>query len=429
MAYIEKRGANSYRIKVNTSSHITGKPAVHFLTYHPKETAPSKVKKELLAVAADFEARVKEGRIYSGEKSTFQDIARLWIRDYVKDNATLKTREEYERMLSRRILPVIGSLPIARISPLTVNDLYRSMIGEGRAASTVRRYHCVVSGVFRFAYKAGIIENNPCDRVTLPKLGRNYKYSIWTEDQIEVFFKALKGHFTTHVRERHRIDSKGNVYPVSAYDVERHISSMYYALFQLSIFSSCRRGEIACLTWEDIDFSRKELSVTKAVSLTKSEGVTIKAPKTSSGVRRITLPQRCISALKEWKKDEIRISFELGSKWEGYSGRDFDKNFIFIQKDSGKMIHADSIGSKFKEIVQYYNDSCEDPADRLPEIRLHDLRHTGASLLIANGVDVVTVSHRLGHAKPSTTMDIYSHAIPLKDQHASDVLDQLIGAN
>lgn len=429
MANITKRGKNSYRIKVNTSSELTGKPAVHYTTYHPQETAPSKIKKELQAAAADFERRVKEGKIYSGEKCSFDEIARLWIRDYVKDNDTVKTVEGYERMLQRRISPAIGSLPIARISPLTINEFYRSMTEEGLAPATVRRYHCVVSGAFKFAYKAGIIESNPCDRVTLPKRGQIYKYQIWTEDQIDIFFAALKGHFTTHVSERHRTDSQGNVYPIAAYDVDRHISSMFYALYQLSIFSSCRRGEIACLTWEDIDFTKKELSVTKAVSLTKAEGLTIKEPKTAAGIRRITLPGRCINALKDWKKEQIRLSFELGSKWEGYSGREFDKNFIFIQKDSGKMIHADTIGNKFKEIVQNYNAGCEDPADRLPEIRLHDLRHTGASLLIANGVDVVTVSHRLGHAKPSTTMDIYSHAIPLKDQHASDVLDKLITAN
>lgn len=426
MATIRKTGENSYQISVYSEMGADGKYKRKFMHYSPKEKAPTKIQKELQTVANEFENRVKKGLIYSGDSTSFSDTAALWIRDYVTDNASQKTKEDYERMLAGRIAPAIGRLPMGKITPLHINDIYRTMINDGLSVSTVKRYHCVVSGVFKFAYKSGLIESNPCDRVTLPRTTSRYKYHIWDEAQIDAFFKALKKQYSTHVSERHRADSSGNVYSVSPYDVDRHISSMFYALYHLCIFSSARRGEIAPLTWEDIDFTKKELSITKAVTHTKAEGYVIKGPKTPSGYRRVTLPDRCLAALKEWKKDQIRLSFELGTAWKGYTGREYDQNFIFIQKDSGKMIHLDTIGSKFHDIVRIYNESCEDPADRLPEIRLHDLRHTGASLLIANNVDIVTVSHRLGHAKPSTTMDIYSHALPLKDQMASDVLDSLI---
>lgn len=426
MAYIKQHSKNTYQITVRNGKDSNGKYIRVTMNYTPKETAPSKIKKEVAAVAADFEKRVQEGRYYSGEKNTFKNVSDLWIRDHVVRNVTPNIAHGYQAMLDNRICPAIGHLPIGRITPLNLNDLYHSMSDDGLAASTIRRYHSVVSGVFKFAYNGGLIEKNPCDRVTLPRVGKRYKYKVWTSEQLEVFFNAVTSQYTFHVLERHRVDSSGNVYRISGYDVEKHLSSMYICLFTLIFFSNARRGEICCLTWEDVDFKSSELSITKAVSCVKGEGLVVKEPKTASGNRRISLPDRCMTALKSWRKEEIRLSFELGTMWEGYTGRDFDKNYIFIQKHSGKMLHVDTISDKFREIVKRYNESCDDPVDRLPEIRLHDLRHTGASLLLSEGVDVITVSHRLGHAKPSTTMDIYSHAFPSKDQEASSALDNMI---
>lgn len=424
MASIQKRGKNSYRISVTAGSDAQGLPIRRTMTYRPKETAESKIRKELQAVAADFERQIQEGRFYDGDKLTFRTMSEKWL-EAVEKNDTRKTADGYRRTLEYRIYDAIGELPMQKVTPLQLQDLYHGMLDQGLSVGTVKRHHAIISGVFKYAYKMDLIQSNPCDRVTLPKGGKRYKYQIWDEQQIDTFFAALRQQYTCHYAERHRTDSGGSVYEIKAYDVEKAVSSMFTAMYMLSIFSSARRGEICPLTWEDIDFSRKELSINKAVSATQ-DGMQIKAPKTEAGYRRITLPDRCLNALREWKKDEIRLSFELGSMWQGFTGREFDRNFIFIQRDSGLMIHVDTITQKFQEIVRRYNDGCEDPADRLPEIRLHDLRHTGASLLLAHNVDIITVSHRLGHAKPSTTMDIYSHAIPSRDREASDVLDRIV---
>lgn len=423
MATIRKRGKN-YQIEVFAGSDDRGLPIRKTMTFHPTETAKTKIEKEVLAAAADFERRIQAGKFYEGDQMRFKDLAEKWLK-VIEKNDTVKTAEGYRRTLENRIYPAIGRIPVGKLTPMHLQDIYHGMIDQGLAIGTVKRHHTIINGALKYAYKMDLIQANPCDRVSLPKSSRHYQYRIWTEDQIDVFFAALKKQYTHHYAERHRTDSGGNVYQIAAYDVESAVSSMFTAMYMLSIFSSCRRGELCPLTWEDIDFIRKEVFIHRAVSATKA-GLQIKPPKTEAGYRRIRLPDRCLQALRDWRKDEIRLSFELGNLWQGYTGKEFDRNFIFIQRDSGLMIHVDTIGSKFREIVRTYNESCEDPADRLPEIRLHDLRHTGASLLLANNVDVVTVSHRLGHAKPSTTMDIYSHAIPSKDQEASDVLDRLV---
>ena len=424
MPSIRKTGKNSYQIEVTAGSDENGRPIRKFMSYRPKATAETKREKELQAVASDFERRIQDGKFYDGDMLQFRKIADRYL-ETIERTDTAHTADGYRSSLENHIYPAIGNLRMAKITPVHIQDIYNGMIDDGLAIGTVRRHHVIVSGVFKYAYKMGLIESNPCDRVTLPKAPRHFQYRIWTEEQIDTFFAALKEQHTYHYAERRRKDSAGNVYRIKAYDVEKAVGSMFTAMYMLAIFSSARRGEICPLTWEDVDFVRKELRINKAVSATKG-GMRIKSPKTEAGVRRITLPDRCLNALKEWRKDQIRLSFELGSMWQGYSGKDFDKNCIFIQRDSGLMIHVDTIGQKFTKIVQTYNEGCKDPADRLPDIRFHDLRHTGASLLLAHNIDVVTVSHRLGHAKPSTTMDIYSHAIPSRDKDASDVLDRIV---
>ncbi|MBR6406958.1 MAG: site-specific integrase [Lachnospiraceae bacterium] len=426
MANIRKRGS-SYQIEVYAGSDEHGRPIRKTMTFHPTATASTKIQKEVQAAAADFERRIHAGKFYEGESMRFRDLADKWL-DVIEKSDEVHTVEGYKSALNNRINPAIGHIPVGKITPIHLQDLYHKMLDDGLKIGTIKRHHSIINGILKYAFKMELIQSNPCDRVTIPKSSKKYNYQIWTSDQIDKFFSALKQQYTHHYAERRRVDKAGNIYTISAYNLETGISSMYTALYTLSIFSSCRRGELAPLTWEDVNFDKKELYIHKAVSITKT-GIIMKPPKTNAGYRRIKIPDRCITALKEWKKDQIRLSFELGSMWEGLTGKDFDKNYIFIQKDSGRMIHVDTIGKKFKNILNEYNKSCKDPSDRLPEIRLHDLRHTGASLLLANNVDVVTVSHRLGHAKPSTTMDIYSHAIPSQDQVASDVLDNLVGSS
>jgi integrase len=123
---------------------------------------------------------------------------------------------------------------------------------------------------------------------------------------------------------------------------------------------------------------------------------------------------------------EKELCLQLGTLWIGERGKKFDENYVFIQLDSGLPLHIDTPTHKFKEVIEMYNRTCENEEDKLPLIHLHDLRHTSATLLISNGVDISTVSHRLGHKHTSVTLDVYSHFLPDKDEEASDTLERLL---
>lgn len=427
MAGIRKRGENSYEIRVYMDGP-DGKAIRRSMTFRPKETAPSKVKKEVAAAAADFERRVRAGAYVSAEVMTFAELADRWYSVYAETNVSLGIREGYRRMLDKKIVPAIGAMELSRITPLVLQDLCDGLAADGKSPSTIRNYFKVIRSVLRAGVMWDILEHNPCERVVLPKLGPRYKYTVWTPEQVKIFLGALQEQYTYHFAERTRTDGSGEAYAVAPYDVEKGISKMFVALFSLMIYSSARRGEICALTWEDVDFRAAEISISKAASTTRSAGQIVKGTKTEAGHRRVAVPKEALAALSAWKVEEMELSMRLGSLWEGFRGPEFNRNYVFIQRHSGRMICADTIGKKFREVVELYNAKQKREKDRLPVIRLHDLRHTGASLMVSSGVDIVTVSHRLGHAKPSTTLDIYSHALPAKDREASEALRDVIEA-
>ena len=183
----------------------------------------------------------------------------------------------------------------------------------------------------------------------------------------------------------------------------------------MAAFSGCRRGELIALDWPDVDFSAGTIRISKSASKT-SDGIIIKETKTSSGIRTINMPDSVMEAARKWKIHQKEMRLALGSAWMG-------ENNVFCQLNGSRM-YPDTVTAKFKDILRNYNAQCA-PADRLPDISLHGLRHTSASVLINQHTDIATVSKRLGHSRTSVTLDIYTHAIQEADKEAAELLDSI----
>ena len=191
----------------------------------------------------------------------------------------------------------------------------------------------------------------------------------------------------------------------------------------LSIFSGCRRGELLALTWRDIDFENSSIQIYKAVAKSKGQMI-LKVPKNKFSVRTLTLPQHVMDMLRQLKQEQREYVLKLGSAWKGKRGKEYDYNFLFTQWD-GILIYPTTPYSDLKKLIRNYNKTAAANA-QLPDITLHDLRHTNATLLIAQNIDVKTVSKRLGHAQTSTTMNIYAHSLQKMDQTASEALESVL---
>lgn len=416
-----KNGITTYLITVSMGRDNNGKKQIETISFRPTKTTPKAIEKELQKFALDFEERVKAGKYFSGEKVTFYDVSKQWEPD-AKENLSTATFESYQGILEKHIYPVIGNLKISKINAMVLQNMVKKWKTEELATASIRRYFAVVSLVFKYAYRLGIIENNPCDRVELPKASAlsNTDIHCFDVDQVNRFLDLVENGFTINHPEK--IRKNGIVLP--AYSEDITFSSQWLAYFHLAIYGGFRRGELIALTWNDIDFDNRTVDINKARSRTK-EGTINKEPKSKAGYREIQLPAECFKVLQIWKKEQRSTMLLLGKDWKGKTGRQFDQNNIFIQIKNGLPMDLSTPSHKFKEIIQMYNSTCTNEADKLPEITLHELRHTSATLLLAHGTDIETVSHRLGHSKASVTLDVYGHALKKMDSTASNTLESI----
>lgn len=427
MANIVQRG-NTFTIKVFVGRDANNKQKFETVTYKPEAKTAAKIKKEVDAYAAMFEDQVKNGKYRSGNKITFAEYYQTWMKDWAVDNITLGTMEGYKRVIEKYFLPVLKDKKIASIR---VGDIQTIIDSRKTKVKTVTLKHMLtsVNSVFRYAYDMDVIDENPCDRVRFARERRKTYNDIhfFTIEQCKTFLNLLDHGFKHDYGCRTRYKKDGTAYSIAAYQAEVQISEQWKSFFYLAVYGGFRRGEIVALTWNDIDFTEHTVSINKAAANTKARGQIIKDTKTASSERVIKLPKVCFEVLAAWKTEQKSLAMKLGSAWQGYRGNEYDNNFVFIQMDNGLNMCLDAPSHKFREVLTYYNDSCEKEEDKLPVIKLHDLRHTSVTQLLAAGVDIETVSHRHGHSNASVTMDVYGHWTEKTDQTASDMLESLFG--
>ena len=420
MARIIKR-SNSYLIRVTCGRDYQGKQIVYNETFRPTKTTPKAQEKEVQAFAQEFERRVRDGEVYTGAYITFAEFAERWKTDWACDHLTQGQQEQYSDTLQRHILPKIGHMKLTAITPLQVQSLVQEW-KTTYAPKTVRRHLTAMNSVFRFAYRLCLIKENPCDRIELPRLQKDTSIHTFSLEQSKTFLKFLSEPYESVHKAHTRKHPNGTTYTVPEYRETHTVPYQFQVYFTLSIVGGFRRGELLALTWNDVNFLKNTISITKAIAHTPHSGDVLKEPKTKSGIRCIIMPQQCMDML--WKLHSLEEEQSHSDQWKALRGSEFNSNFIFIQ-DNGLRMDTKTPSHKFEQILRRYNAGVENEEDKLPVIRLHDLRHCCASLLVAQGCDIMTVSHRLGHADASTTLNRYAHALEAKDAEASDTLTLL----
>ncbi len=433
-----KDGSTSFLIEVYCGRDSEGKRIMKRTTFRPKSTAPTKAQKEAEKFAAQYEEQVLNGELVSGDKVTVSEFVKIWEENWLPAK-TPSVQENYKDVLRLHVLPVIGHMKITAVKAPHIDKIIQTAKAEGRAPSTIRDRFSIINSVFKYAYKKQYIRENPCQRCderppVKMKTGKDIQF--FNGDQSRRFIRdALTMEYEITYGKRGRKSKKtGKEYAVKEYKVKRGVPLQWRIYFMMAVYGTFRRGEMCALTWKDIDEKRRVISIEKAAAMTKKKKY-IKGPKTEAGIRELTMPDEIFVLLKEWKKEQAALCVKLGTAWKGHRNgknddgtRDsFDENTIFIQPDNGLPIHLSTPNHKFHEIVDLYNATRKKEEEKLPRIRLHDLRHTGATLLLGEKTDIETVSHRLGHAKASVTLDIYGHALPENDKQAADTLAALFG--
>ena len=282
--------------------------------------------------------------------------------------------------------------------------------------STVKRIAAVLSAMLSQAVRWNLVEQNVMQRVQIKKTDvTEEKPMCFTQEEAETFLDVLERPLL-YDRIMPEKDENGQIINFNDLQITKQINLQIKLFFYLAMFTGCRRGELVSLTWPDIDFTNSSIRINKSACRVKGE-IIIKSTKTKGSIRTIAVPAAVINLAKQWKREQTLYRFTIGSQWIG-------DDHIFIRWN-GAMMGLDTPYHAFHRIINNYNANRKEGTPELPLIPLHGLRHTSATLLISQGVDIRTVSGRLGHANTSTTLNIYSHALKELDKTAADKLETL----
>lgn len=429
MKNVTRRG-DKFRIRVFLYTDANKKKHFHTETYAPKATKKKDIEDELskriLEIKATYKSQGSEAAL--GREMFFRDFVEDWKKNYASDpeNMTESLRDSYYDLLARKAVPCIGHLRMGEIKKAHIRKIMDSMRQDGLSIGTRKRVLSALRSVFHYACEElDILESNPSRDYTLKKKKTDSEkvYNVFNEDQYTAFLDAVRRGFDVQAKASRRIQGV-TVSDISSYQMHKDMNEQWIAFFGLAIFGGFRRGELLALTWEDIDFDEMLIDVNKALakkqnpeyekgSDTRRDIQHSKEPKTEAGNRIVDVPDFVIQDLIAWKAAQKDLADKLGHhQWQGFTGEDFDKNYVFIDVRTGKMMDLGTPTHKMKSVIKMYNDMHPDAP--LPMIRLHDLRHTHATDLIYKGVPIEEIAQRLGHKNIYVTLTIYAHYLPKK---------------
>ena len=296
------------------------------------------------------------------------------------------THASYTTHVKKHILLTLGRVKLQKLTPVMINSLYAQLLKDGKvcgsgglSTNSVRRVHATLHRALGDAVRWDRLSRNPCDAADPPRLQalEEERTRAWTNLELRRFLAAAK-------------------------------NDRLYPLWLTLAMTGLRRGEALALRWTDVDLERARLSVRR--SLVPINGtVEVHEPKTSRGRRLVALDPFTVSVLRTWSRRQKEEHLEWGPAWT-------DSGLLFTRPD-GKLMHPERVSKAFRAAVR---------RSGLPQIHLHDLRHTHATLALAAGVHPKVVSDRLGHATVAITLDIYSHVIPALSEEAAATVAALV---
>lgn len=388
MATVTKRG-NAYQIRVSCGYNAAGKHIMRSHTWKPEPGMTAKqTEKELQRQIVAFENKVKQG--YAAEnRLTFERYAEYVMQLKETKGKKHRTLDRYTEML-QRINPAIGYMKIEDIRPGHLNDFYAQLAKPGQnkktggrlSNKTILEHHRLISTILAQAEKEMLIPYNPASRAEPPQPQKK-EVTYFQPDEIIAIRDALESE------------------PIK-----------WRTATHLLLITGCRRGEIMGLKWAKVDFENNRIHIDNNLQYTAARGLYEETPKTAASVRNIKLPAETMQLLWQYRSWQARQQLASGDRWT-YT------DYVFTQ-ENGKPMHPDSLTDWLGKFSKRHD---------LPHINPHAFRHTMASILYFNGMDSVTISKRLGHAKVSTTADIYAHIIQEADERAAECIGDVVLGN
>jgi integrase len=365
--HIRKRGKASWELKFDVPG-ADGRRKIRYVSFKGTRQEAQRALTKLLG-AAD------EGTLPDPSNATLAEYLRAWLDGNI--GVSPRTLERHRELAERQIIPHIGEHKLQKLAAEHVQQWHGKLIGDGLAARTVGHAHAVLRLGLQNAVKNRTVSRNVADIHRRPKVEEG-ELEILSPDQIADVLDKIEGH---------------TLFPIVS----------------LALATGMRRGELLGLQWGDIDLDAATLRVERAVEETKAR-LRLKPPKTKRGRRNITLPAEAVAVLRAHKVRtlELRLKLEMGN---------ITPTTLVFSTVEGQLIRPRNLSKAWWRTHS---------ALKLPDVSFHAFRHSHASMLLRAGVDVLTVSRRLGHANPSITLNIYGHLIEGADAAAAKAIEGVL---
>ena len=376
--HIIKRYKNSYTIVLTLGRDpSTGKPKQQWVSV--KGT-----KKEAERRLSDLLHQLDTGTFMKPGKTTLGEFLERWLKDYAWPNLAPRTAEGYETIVRRHLIPHLGNISITHLKPEHLQKYYSEMLSSGRcgsscglSAQTVRHHHTALHKALQTAVEWGLLSRNIADAISAPRAERP-EMQTWGEEEVTRFLEAAK-------------------------------PTPYYAIFYTALFTGMRRSELLALRWQDVNFMLSQVYVSRSLHQLRDGKFIFRSPKTAKGRRMVALPPSAILVLSaHYEKQKLERAL-LG-------GKPLTADDLVFSTLEGKPLRPNTVTRAWTIIAARAG---------LRVIRLHDARHTHASLMLKQGIHPKIVQERLGHSTIAITLDTYSHVSPGLQEAAAKRFDEV----
>ena len=365
------KGKNNHLVRVFLGTNADGRRR-----YHNKVIRGTK--KEALQYQTSVLSDLDRGTFIEPSKETLNEYLDRWLNTSAAPRLRERTLRDYRSLLARYVRPVLGHKMLPAVMPLDIQDLYTSMLESGLSPRTIRYTHAVLSSALKQAVKWQLLPRNAAEYVDLPRQKRTEMYAM-SKDEVASFLATAK-------------------------------EDRWGTLFLLAVTTGMRPGEYMGLQWKDVNLDEGMIHVNKSLVRNKSEW-RFDEPKTAKSRRTVKLAPTVVKSLRAHRSRQAAERLRAGIRYQDYD--------LVFATDAGQPLESHNLIKRhFKPILDRAG---------LPEtIRLYDLRHTCATLLLAAGEHPKIVSEMLGHASIQLTLDTYSHVLPDMQQGAVAKLEEML---
>lgn len=316
---------------------------------------------------------------------TVGEYMEKWLQTHAEQNLRPSTYRSYRMQVSNHIIPILGAIPLEKLTPMHLQEFYRLMLKSGRkdgtgglSARTITYLHRIMHEALKHAAQWQLVLRNVADAAVPPRY-KKWEMAILSREEALALLDQIREHRDYH-------------------------------LIFTAIYTGMRKGELLGLKWADVDLGLKVIRVNQQLQHFTGQGYIFTPPKTDKSRRQIPMGAALVEVFKEHKREQAQNKLMLGQDYH-------DMDLVFCLSN-GNPQDTSNLNRRFNRIMQQFG---------RPEIRFHDLRHTCATLFMAAGVDAKKVQEILGHESIRTTLDVYGHVLPSMQREAVDRMNDFMG--